>query len=86
MTSKTTPSDRVAELLDALLMSTDDDERIGAELVQFENCSDKAIQDACHRARHFIADRDLHERDAAYARQQRSIVAEEIRQMRRRAR
>ena len=83
MTSKNTEAERVAVLLDTLLASSEDDLLI-AELVNLEGSSDERIQGACHQARHFIADRDLHAQDPAYARQQRSALASLICRMRQR--
>ena len=82
MISKATARERAASLLDALLMGQTDDDRVAADLVDLETCTDNAVLSACHKARHFIADRDIHARDPAYAREQRSLLGEMIRDLR----
>jgi hypothetical protein len=74
MTSQPSDSERTAVLLEALLMRSDIDDTIGAQLTELENSSNNLVQLACHQARHFIADRDIHLRDQQYAEKQLAVI------------
>ena len=57
---------RMVSLLNHLLQGRESDAEINNELAEHEASNDALVLRACHAARHFLADRDLHETDQAY--------------------
>jgi hypothetical protein len=56
----------LAELLSQMTANDAEDQAVSDGLGAFETLDDKLVLDACHLARHFMADRDLHLRDDVY--------------------
>ena len=76
------PANRLAQLLELILTTANDDRQVEAELTELETSRNPTILRGCHQARHFMADRDLHGSDSTYMQRQRSLIESLIAELR----